>query len=107
MGGGGATAPDGDGLAARLLRRFAEEARDSGQPYPRHWYHDDGSWRGIGLDDNVDQRTKRAIERQGELMHLMRQMDASFEEAATRDETDDNGVPVAGRSGAGAAPKVD
>ena len=106
-GGGGAPAPDGDGLAARLLRRFAEEARDSGQPYPRHWYHDDGSWRGIGLDDNVDQRTKRAIERQGELMHLMRQRDASFEEAATRDETDDNGVPVAGRSGAGAAPKVD
>ena len=40
-------------------------------------------------------------------MHLRKQMDASFEEAATRDETDDDGVPVAGRSGAGATTKVD
>lgn len=57
-----------EGFAARLLRRFAEEARDGGQPYPKHWFLDKdgvpgkGPWRGIGAAQ-VDKRTVRALER--------------------------------------------
>jgi hypothetical protein len=34
-------------LQQRLLRRFAEEARDAGLAYPKGWFAADGSWIGI------------------------------------------------------------
>lgn len=37
-------------LRQQLLRRFAEEARDQGLPYPRHWFDAKGKWKGIGAD---------------------------------------------------------
>lgn len=49
-----------------LLRRFAEEARDMGLPYPRHWFHPDGSWKGVGaraLRASLAARTRRALDR--------------------------------------------
>jgi len=38
---------DEDVVAARVLRRFAEDLRARGKAYPRNWFHEDGSWRGI------------------------------------------------------------
>jgi hypothetical protein len=60
---GGAGGPAKPGFATRLLRRFAEEARDGDQPYPRHWFNEDGTWRGIGDPSQFDRKTVRAIER--------------------------------------------
>ena len=54
-----------EGLAVRLLRRFAEEARESGQPYPRHWFSKDGNgpWAGIGAVQELDGRTRSRVEK--------------------------------------------
>jgi len=35
-------------VAQQLLRRFAEEAKEAGQPYPKHWFDANGAWVGIG-----------------------------------------------------------
>ena len=86
--GGARTAPDGDGLAARLLRRFAEEARDSGEPYPKHWFDQDGSWRGIGIDDAIGARTSRALDRQRSLAKLMDEV--SLDSRTPEDDDDDD-----------------
>ena len=51
-------------MQQQLLRRFAEEARDQGLPYPKHWFDADGSWLGIGFDKFRDQlpgKTRRAL----------------------------------------------
>jgi hypothetical protein len=55
-----------EGFAERLLRRFAEEARDGGHSYPRHWFDDEGKWSGIGktpLSTQLDSRTMRGLQR--------------------------------------------
>lgn len=54
-----------EGFAARLLRRFAEEARESGQPFPKHWFLDEGrgAWQGVGDRGQLDKATKKAFER--------------------------------------------
>jgi hypothetical protein len=52
-----------EGFAERLLRRFAEEARDGKQPYPEHWFNEDGTWRGIGMATQLQGSTRRALER--------------------------------------------
>lgn len=51
------------GFAASLLRRFAEEARDGGQPYPAHWFGEGGEWRGIGAPSDIDSKTRAAFRR--------------------------------------------
>lgn len=50
-------------FSVRLLRRFAEEARDAGDSYPKHWFNADGSWRGIGqpVESALDRRTTRQL----------------------------------------------
>ena len=51
-------------MQQQLLRRFAEEARDQGLPYPKHWFDADGSWLGIGFNQFRDQlpgKTRRAL----------------------------------------------
>jgi hypothetical protein len=69
---GGGGSKERGGFAEQLLRRFAEEARSSGQPYPRHWFADGGkgSWRGIGAEvagrsvaEQLGRTTERALER--------------------------------------------
>lgn len=57
---GGARPP----MQQQLLRRFAEEARDQGLPYPRHWFSEDGRWKGIGsseLKTELQGNTRRAL----------------------------------------------
>ena len=58
-----------EGFAARLLRRFAEEARDSKQPFPKHWFADGpdgergmGEWRGLAQPE-LESKTVKAFER--------------------------------------------
>lgn len=67
---GAAPADDSKGSRIRaqqqLLRRFAEEARDMGLPYPKHWFAEDGSWKGIGaqsLRASLAANTRRALDR--------------------------------------------
>jgi len=67
---GAAPADSGEGGRMReqqqLLRRFAEEARDMGLPYPKHWFGEDGSWKGIGaqsLRASLAAKTRRALDR--------------------------------------------
>jgi len=66
--GGGGRASRPEGFAARLLRRFAEEAREGGQPYPKHWFLEQdgaagkGPWRGTGAPEEIDKRTAKALE---------------------------------------------
>ena len=51
-------------LEQQLLRRFAEEAREQGLPYPAHWFDADGEWRGIGGPAGLEQleaRTRRSL----------------------------------------------
>ena len=58
--------PKQDSFATRLLRRFAEEAKSSGEAYPRHWFAADGTWKGIGLvEAEMGGRTMRDIKRHG------------------------------------------
>ena len=83
---------DSDGLAARLLRRFAEESRDSKMPYPRHWFREDGTWRGIGAQDTVNNRTLRALERQRTMAQLMEDMSLDVHEAADASDEDEIGT---------------
>lgn len=69
--GGGVGGGRGEGFAARLLRRFAEEAREGNQPYPKHWFFDaddagdgKGGWRGLGeTSAHLDARTSKALGR--------------------------------------------
>lgn len=98
----GAAAPDGDSLAARLLRRFAEESRDSGQPYPKHWFNADGSWRGIGVDDALSARTTRALSRQDSLAKLMDEVSLDNREEQDEEEEADDTRPGAAAAGASA-----
>jgi len=67
---GAAPADEGESGRMRqqqqLLRRFAEEARDMGLPYPKHWFDAAGAWKGIGgesLRASLAANTKRALER--------------------------------------------
>ena len=51
-------------LEQQLLRRFAEEAREQGLPYPAHWFDAAGEWRGIGGPAGLEQleaRTRRSL----------------------------------------------
>mmetsp|Transcript_46554 Transcript_46554/g.101141 ORF Transcript_46554/g.101141 Transcript_46554/m.101141 type:complete len:270 (-) Transcript_46554:345-1154(-) len=69
----GATPAAGDGthkkksaqtmMQQRLLRQFAEEARDQGLPYPRHWFDKNGEWRGIGAEQlqKLERTTRRSL----------------------------------------------
>jgi hypothetical protein len=67
---GAAPADEGEGgrmrVQTQLLRRFAEEARDMGLPYPKHWFDHDGSWKGMGaqlLRASLDGSTRRALDK--------------------------------------------
>ena len=55
-------------VAQSLLRRFAEEAREAGQPYPKHWFADGGygEWRGISSTQvqlDLVESTRKALKR--------------------------------------------
>lgn len=81
-------------LAEQLLRRFAEEARDSSQPYPRHWFNADGTWRGIGESASIDSKTTRALGRAGApLADMFAQASLAEEELESRPEEDDDDEP--------------
>lgn len=45
------------GMVQHILRRIAEEAREAGEPYPKHWFADRGKgrWVGIGSQEVIDQ----------------------------------------------------
>ena len=64
--------PTPRGFAEQLLRRFAEEAREAGEPYPQHWFDGGGGWRGIGdAKRDLTSRTMRAINRTGRSTGLL------------------------------------
>ena len=52
--------------AEQLLRKFAEEARDAGEPFPKHWFADGGAgaWVGIGTTQTqmgLEAATRKAL----------------------------------------------
>ena len=85
-----------EGFAARLLRRFAEEARAGGQPYPLQWFDDKGRWIGIATDDPVSKRTARAFERAQSYDELARETElGAFNELARASEQEPPDGPQA------------
>ena len=59
-------------VAQHLLRRFAEEAREMNQPYPKHWFDAQGGWVGIG-------KTQSQLALQTSTLKALRDVEASTE----------------------------
>jgi len=72
-------------LQQQLLRRFAEEARDQGLPYPRHWFDASGKWKGVGVDKMRDELlpiTRKSLDRPGIDSDLVRTVISGLDVAA-------------------------
>jgi len=68
---GGWEANQPSAVAQMLLRRFAEEARDAGQPYPKHWFADRGMGQWVGIA-----ATQAHMELEGSTQKVLRRTEA-------------------------------
>eukprot|EP00316_Scyphosphaera_apsteinii_P005979 CAMPEP_0119338930 /NCGR_PEP_ID=MMETSP1333-20130426/97225_1 /TAXON_ID=418940 /ORGANISM="Scyphosphaera apsteinii, Strain RCC1455" /LENGTH=278 /DNA_ID=CAMNT_0007350351 /DNA_START=10 /DNA_END=846 /DNA_ORIENTATION=+ len=85
-------------LQQQILRQFAEEARDQGLPYPRHWFNADGAWRGIGasqIRSEMLTTTRKALDKSQLDSDLVRSMLSGLDLAAVMEKAPPSDADVA------------